>query len=132
MNILKARYVFPVAGPPIADGLVTIEAGRVVRCDAGRMCAGGESHDLGNAAIIRATLADLGFSITGGDNSPYLWINVGKDSWKFFDKLLKRAQVVTTPGAGFGRCGQGFIRISAFNSRENVEEAMKRLRKVLK
>jgi LL-diaminopimelate aminotransferase len=87
---------------------------------------------LGNAALIRGTLKELGFSLTGGDNSPYIWVNVGKDSWKFFDKLLKRAQVVTTPGAGFGRCGQGFIRISAFNSRENVEEAMKRLRKVLK
>ena len=87
---------------------------------------------LGNAALIRDTLADLGFAMTGGENSPYIWVNVGKDSWKFFDKLLKRAQVVTTPGAGFGRCGEGFIRISAFNSREAVEEAMQRLRKVLK
>jgi LL-diaminopimelate aminotransferase len=87
---------------------------------------------LQNAAIIRATLTDLGYTVTGGDNSPYIWVNVQKDSWKFFDMLLKRAQIVTTPGAGFGRCGQGYIRISAFNSRENVEEAMKRLRKVLK
>ncbi len=87
---------------------------------------------LGNAALIRATLADLGYSMTGGENSPYIWVNVGKDSWKFFDRLLKRAQVVTTPGAGFGRCGQGFIRISAFNSRENVEEAMRRLRKTMR
>jgi LL-diaminopimelate aminotransferase len=87
---------------------------------------------LQNAAIIRATLTDLGYAVTGGDNSPYIWVNVQKDSWKFFDMLLKRAQIVTTPGAGFGRCGQGYIRISAFNSRENVEEAMKRLRKVLK
>lgn len=87
---------------------------------------------LQNAAIIRATLIELGYAVTGGDNSPYLWVNVQKDSWKFFDMLLKRAQIVTTPGAGFGRCGQGYIRISAFNSRENVEEAMKRLRKVLK
>jgi len=86
---------------------------------------------LQNAAIIRATLSGLGYAITGGDNSPYIWVNVGKDSWKFFDKLLKRAQVVTTPGAGFGHCGQGYIRISAFNSRENVEEAMQRIRKVL-
>ncbi|MCL1920650.1 MAG: LL-diaminopimelate aminotransferase [Kiritimatiellaeota bacterium] len=87
---------------------------------------------LQNAALIRETLAGLGYSVTGGDNSPYIWVNVGKDSWKFFDRLLKRAQVVTTPGAGFGKCGQGYIRISAFNSRENVEEAMKRIRKVLK
>jgi LL-diaminopimelate aminotransferase len=87
---------------------------------------------LQNAAIIRSTLIELGYTVTGGDNSPYIWVNVQKDSWKFFDMLLKRAQIVTTPGAGFGRCGQGYIRISAFNSRENVEEAMKRLRKVLK
>ncbi|MCL2105210.1 MAG: LL-diaminopimelate aminotransferase [Kiritimatiellaeota bacterium] len=87
---------------------------------------------LANAAVIRATLAELGYTVTGGDNSPYVWVNVGKDSWKFFDKLLKRAQVVVTPGAGFGRCGQGYIRISAFNSRENVEEGMRRIRKVLK
>ncbi|MDD4623591.1 MAG: aminotransferase class I/II-fold pyridoxal phosphate-dependent enzyme, partial [Kiritimatiellae bacterium] len=87
---------------------------------------------LGNAALIRATLAELGYSMTGGENSPYIWVNVGKDSWRFFDRLLKRAQVVTTPGAGFGRCGKGFIRISAFNSRENVEEAMRRLRKTMR
>jgi LL-diaminopimelate aminotransferase len=87
---------------------------------------------LQNAAIIRSTLIELGYTVTGGDNSPYIWVNVQKDSWKFFDMLLKRAQIVTTPGAGFGRCGQGYIRISAFNSRENVEEAMKRLRKLLK
>ncbi|MDD4102643.1 MAG: LL-diaminopimelate aminotransferase [Kiritimatiellae bacterium] len=87
---------------------------------------------LGNAALIRTTLADLGYSMTGGENSPYIWVNVSKDSWVFFDRLLKLAQVVTTPGAGFGRCGRGFIRISAFNSRENVEEAMLRLRKTMR
>jgi LL-diaminopimelate aminotransferase len=87
---------------------------------------------LENAAVIRETLTGLGYAVTGGDNSPYIWVNVGKDSWKFFDRLLKRAQVVTTPGAGFGRCGQGYIRISAFNSRENVGEAMGRIGKVLK
>lgn len=87
---------------------------------------------LSNAAIIRETFQEAGYEITGGINSPYIWINVKKDSWKFFDRLLKRAQIVTTPGAGFGKMGEGFIRISAFNSRENIEEAMKRLRKILK
>lgn len=86
---------------------------------------------LANAAHIRATMAELGFAMSGGENSPYIWLNVGKDSWEFFDTLLTRAQVVTTPGAGFGRCGEGFIRISAFNSRESVEEAMQRLRTAL-
>ena len=83
---------------------------------------------LGNAAIIRETMRHLRLPVTGGENSPYLWVRTRDDSWSFFDRLLKEAQVVTTPGAGFGRCGEGYIRISAFNSRENVEEAMARLR----
>jgi LL-diaminopimelate aminotransferase len=58
-------------------------------------------------------------------------VNVKGDSWEFFDRLLKNANVVTTPCAGFGRAGQGYIRISAFNSRANVEEAVERLAKVL-
>lgn len=86
---------------------------------------------LGNAALVRQTLSALGFQITGGENSPYVWVDVGQDSWQFFDKLLHEAQIVTTPGAGFGRCGEGYIRISAFNSRENVREAMGRLRQML-
>ena len=66
-----------------------------------------------------------------GDDPPYLWINVTRGSWELFDKLLKEANVVTTPGAGFGKDGEGYIRISAFNSRANVEEAVTRLAKVL-
>ncbi len=89
------------------------------------------SFYLENAKVIRETMGGLGFELTGGDNSPYIWLNVGKDSWEFFDKLLQEAQVVTTPGAGFGKCGEGYIRISAFNSRESVVEAMERLRRVL-
>ena len=58
-------------------------------------------------------------------------MDVKGDSWEFFDKLLKKANIVTTPGAGFGRAGEGFIRISAFNSRENVLEAIERLKGVL-
>ena len=69
--------------------------------------------------------------MTGGGNSPYLWVNVKGDSWEFFDRLLKEANVVTTPGAGFGRAGDGYIRISSFNSRANVLEAVERIRKVL-
>jgi len=68
-----------------------------------------------------------GFTCIGGDNAPYLWINTGRDSWEFFDLLLNKAQVVCTPGAGFGKCGEGHVRISAFNSRANVIEAGKRL-----
>jgi LL-diaminopimelate aminotransferase len=82
---------------------------------------------LENARIIREKMSGLGFDCTGGDNSPYIWINARQDSWQFFDMLLEKAGVVCTPGAGFGRCGQGYIRISAFNSRENVEQAMERI-----
>ena len=82
---------------------------------------------LNNAALIRSKMTDLGFECTGGDNSPYIWIQGKMDSWEFFDLLLNKAGVVCTPGAGFGRCGQGYIRLSAFNSLENVEQAMARI-----
>jgi len=86
---------------------------------------------LNNAAVIRKAMTDLGFSSVGGDNSPFIWIDGQRDSWDFFDMLLDKAGVVCTPGAGFGKCGQGYIRISAFNSLENVTLAMKRLKGAL-
>jgi LL-diaminopimelate aminotransferase len=86
---------------------------------------------LKNAALIRKETAALGFEFVGGENSPYIWINCKRDAWEFFDLLLKSAGVVTTPGPGFGKCGEGFIRISAFNSYENVEKAMARIRDAL-
>ena len=76
--------------------------------------------------MIRERLGSLGWAVTGGENSPYLWVRTGTDSWKFFDALLDRAGVVCTPGSGFGRCGEGYVRISAFNDRGKVEEAMDR------
>ena len=82
---------------------------------------------LENAALIRKAVVALGFTCIGGDNAPYIWVNTGTDSWAFFDKLLNEAQVVCTPGAGFGKCGEGHVRISAFNSRENVEKALVRI-----
>ncbi|MBI2517074.1 MAG: LL-diaminopimelate aminotransferase [Opitutae bacterium] len=87
---------------------------------------------LGNAKLIREALTKLGFNCIGGDNAPYIWVNVQRDSWEFFDLLLNQAQVVTTPGAGFGRCGEGHVRISAFNSRANVETALTRIAAALK
>ena len=86
---------------------------------------------LGNAKLIRAAVQKLGFSCVGGDNAPYIWINTGRDSWEFFDLLLNQAQVVCTPGAGFGKCGEGHVRISAFNSRENVVTALERIAKAI-
>jgi LL-diaminopimelate aminotransferase len=84
-----------------------------------------------NAAKICATMDELGYPYVGGTNSPYIWIEGNMDSWEFFDMLLNKAGVVCTPGAGFGKCGNGYIRISAFNSHEKVEEAMERLKTAL-
>jgi len=84
-----------------------------------------------NADLVRKEIAALGYNYVGGENSPYIWIEGGQDSWQFFDMLLDKAGVVCTPGAGFGKCGQGYIRISAFNSYENVQKAMKKISAVL-
>ncbi len=82
-----------------------------------------------NAKIIREQLTAAGLSVYGGVNAPYVWVQTpnGLSSWDFFDKLLQTVNVVGTPGSGFGAAGEGYFRISAFNSRENVEEAMKRI-----
>jgi LL-diaminopimelate aminotransferase len=87
---------------------------------------------LSNAAVIRREMTALGYDCIGGENSPYIWVDGRTDSWKFFDLLLEKAGVVCTPGAGFGKCGEGFIRISAFNSAQNVEKAMRRISETLK
>ena len=87
---------------------------------------------LENAKLIKEKISQLGYDCTGGENSPYIWVWVKGDSWEFFDKILNNAEVITTPGAGFGRCGEGYIRISAFNSHENVKTAMERIASVLK
>ncbi|MDH3877618.1 MAG: LL-diaminopimelate aminotransferase [Desulfobacterales bacterium] len=86
---------------------------------------------LKNAALIRKEMEALGYECVGGENSPYIWIYGKIDSWKFFDLLLEKAGVVCTPGAGFGKCGEGFIRISAFNNTENVQLAMQKIRQAL-
>jgi LL-diaminopimelate aminotransferase len=87
---------------------------------------------LGNAKLIREAVTKLGMTCIGGDNAPYIWVNTGRNSWEFFDLLLNKAQVVCTPGAGFGKCGEGHVRISAFNSRENVTTALARIAAALK
>ena len=89
---------------------------------------------LDNAAIMAETFTKLGIEFTGGLNSPYIWFRCpdNMDSWAFFRKLLEEAEVVGTPGAGFGRNGDGWFRMTAFGSRENTVEAMARLEKMLK
>ena len=86
-----------------------------------------------NAAIIRRELVAAGLQVYGGEQAPYVWVKTptGVDSWSFFDLLLGRAHVVGTPGSGFGAAGEGYFRLSAFNSRANVEEAMGRIQAAL-
>jgi LL-diaminopimelate aminotransferase len=87
-----------------------------------------------NARIIREGLKAAGYTVNGGVNAPYIWLKVpqGMTSWAFFDKLLSEAQVVGTPGSGFGTCGEGYFRLSAFGFRENVLEAVERIKTKLK
>ncbi|NLE02442.1 MAG: LL-diaminopimelate aminotransferase [Fibrobacter sp.] len=89
------------------------------------------SYYMENASLILKTMTGMGYSCTGGSNAPYIWINSETDSWQFFDTLLSKAGVVCTPGAGFGKCGEGYIRISAFNSRENVVKALQKINQAL-
>ena len=86
-------------------------------------------HYMGNARILREAAARAGLQVYGGVNAPYVWVTTlpGLTSWEMFDRMLQKLNVVITPGSGFGSCGEGFIRISAFNSRENANEAARRL-----
>ena len=72
-----------------------------------------------NAAILRKTFVDLGFSVYGGENAPYIWVGFpGKPSWDVFAEILEKCNIVTTPGSGFGPAGEGFVRASAFGHRQ--------------
>ncbi|RMH43576.1 MAG: LL-diaminopimelate aminotransferase [Deltaproteobacteria bacterium] len=84
-----------------------------------------------NARLLREGLAAVGFRVFGGDNAPYIWMKApdGMGSWDLFDQMLSRAHVVGTPGAGFGPAGEGYFRLSAFNARDAVEEALDRIRR---
>lgn len=85
-----------------------------------------------NAGIIRSGMESLGLKVFGGVNAPYVWLKTpdGYDSWQFFDRLLNEVQVVGTPGVGFGPCGQGYFRLTAFGSRENTLRAIERIKSV--
>ena len=87
-------------------------------------------HYMGNAKLLREAAAGAGLPVFGGENAPYVWVGcpAGLSSWDMFDKMLGEAQVVITPGSGFGSAGEGYFRISAFNSRANVEEVCRRLK----
>lgn len=89
-------------------------------------------HYMGNARILREAAERAGLQVFGGVNAPYIWVQTpaGLTSWQMFDRMLQDLNVVVTPGSGFGACGEGFFRISAFNSRENAEEVARRLAKL--
>ena len=91
------------------------------------------SHYMDNAALLSSACTEIGLSVYGGENAPYVWVACPEsvDSWGMFDKMLNEANVVITPGAGFGEAGEGFFRISAFNSKENVETVCERLKTTL-
>jgi len=90
------------------------------------------AHYMGNAAILREAVCAAGWPAFGGVNAPYLWAGApgGISSWRMFDRMLTEANVVITPGSGFGSKGEGYFRISAFNSRQNVEEVARRIAEV--
>ena len=83
-----------------------------------------------NAAQIREGLTDMGYTVFGGVNAPYIWLQTpnGMKSWDFFDLLLEKANVVGTPGSGFGPSGEGYFRLTAFGSAENTKRALERIK----
>ena len=91
------------------------------------------THYMENAKELRSACSEIGLSVYGGENAPYVWVACPEsiDSWGMFDKMLNEAKVVITPGAGFGEAGEGFFRISAFNSKSNVDTVCERLKATL-
>ena len=82
-----------------------------------------------NAAILKKTWEEMGYTVYGGTDAPYVWVSFdGRDSWEVFTEILEKTNIVTTPGAGFGPAGNGYVRCSAFGSRENINEAARRLK----
>ncbi len=112
---------------------VTQAGAAAVYSDAGKEQIGKTiSLYMENAATIRQSLSSFGYRIYGGVNAPYVWLHTPEaiGSWEFFDVLLEKANVVGTPGAGFGASGEGYFRLSAFNNPANVKEAMDRIAKL--
>ena len=88
------------------------------------------SYYMENARIIREGLKSAGITAYGGINAPYIWLKTPNDmpSWDFFDKLLTEVNIVGTPGAGFGPCGEGYFRLTSFGDRENTKRAVERIK----
>merc|ERR1712070_673139 len=109
-----------------------VQAGGLACCSDAGMAAMAEMVGFykENAKMLKKCFDDLGYTTYGGENAPYVWVSMdGKPSWDAFAEILEKTDTVTTPGAGFGVAGDGFIRISAFGHRENVVEAIARFQK---
>lgn len=110
-------------------------AGEAVYSDAGKAELKKQvAYYMNNAKVIKEGLADAGFSVSGGVNAPYIWLKTidGMSSWDFFDYVLENANVVGTPGSGFGPSGEGYFRLTAFGTYENTVEAIDRMKKIIK
>ena len=108
-------------------------AGEAVYSEAGRAQLREQvGYYMRNANVISDSLKSLGYQVSGGVNAPYIWLKTpGRmTSWEFFDRLLEKANVVGTPGCGFGPCGEGYFRLTAFGTYENTLEAMERIAKI--
>ena len=108
-------------------------AGEAVYSEAGKKQLSEQiSYYMKNAKAIRQGLSSYGYTVYGGDNTPYIWWKVpnGKKSWQFFDELLEKIQIVGTPGVGFGVSGEGFFRLTAFGTYENTLEALERIKRM--
>ena len=108
-------------------------AAEALYSDEGRkQCRALIEHYMGNAKALRVACEKIGLAVYGGTNAPYIWVRTpkGLTSWQMFDRMLREINVVVTPGAGFGAQGEGYFRISAFNSRENAEEVARRLKEL--
>ncbi len=107
-------------------------AAEAVFTEAGRReCRATCDYYLGNAALIRAAFQAMGYTCSGGDHSPYIWVKTDMDSWEFFTLLLEKAHVICTPGSGFGKCGAGYVRFSAFGNRESLKKGLAAIQSVL-
>ncbi len=112
-----------------ASYIVQKGAAAVFSPEGKKQVAGLIEHYMGNAKLLREACEEVGLDVYGGVNAPYIWVKCpdGVDSWGMFDRMLEKVNVVITPGAGFGAAGEGFFRISAFNSRANVEDVCRRI-----
>ena len=123
----KERHGTKFNGAPY----IVQRAGEAVYSEAGRKQTAEQiAYYMNNAKVIREGLASAGYTVSGGVNAPYIWLKTPDNmtSWEFFDYLLEKANVVGTPGSGFGPSGEGYFRLTAFGSYENTVKAIDRIK----